>query len=407
MTKRKLEMPVDTRPAGGWSIVTIASALNVVGCAGFLILPALVQGAQQTLHMNDREVGVLSAVAMVGSVLSSLLATSWVRRLNWRAAARVALLGMLVSYGLSILFHQRLPFYLLQALAGFFAGSLYSLSLTILSDGEKPDRNFGIAIAAQVILQMSGLLLGPALLHRAGINSLLGLLAILSVLSLMLTVPLPTRGRAVSPIVKLNVLLRGSTTLALFGCFFYLMNATTFWTYIAIIAQRGGLGEQQIATGLAIGVTGGFVGALGASWVGTRIHRNWSLTIGAFTTIAAASMLIGPLPVVRFTLSCLLYNFAWNYSLTFQYAAVNDTNPSGHAVAMAPAFHTAGAAAGPAIAALMITPKDLAVVFWLVDAGVVASWTCFLIAARVGGRYTTVATSIPSSNTDLIQLKET
>src|SRR6185437_4909136 len=96
--------------------------------------------------------------------------------------ARLALVGMVASYGLSMVFHQRLPFYLMQALAGFFAASLYSLSLTILSDGEKPDRNFGIAIAAQVILQMSGLLLGPALLHFAGINSLLGLLGILSVL---------------------------------------------------------------------------------------------------------------------------------------------------------------------------------------------------------------------------------
>ncbi len=277
-----------------------------------------------------------------------------------------------------------MPFYLLQALAGFFAGSLYSLSLTILSDGENPDRNFGIAVAAQVILQMSGLLLGPALLHLAGINSLLGLLAILSVLSLPLTVPLPERGRVVPATMKLRVLLRGSTTLTLFGCFFYLMNATTFWTYIAIIAQRGGLGEQQIASGLAIGVSAGFLGALGASWVGTRIHRNWSLTIGALVTLAAASMLVGPLPIAKFASSCFLYNFAWNYSLTFQYAAVNATNPSGHAVAMAPAFHTAGAAAGPAIAALLITPTDLAVVFWLVGAGVVASWMCFLSATLVG-----------------------
>ena len=233
--------------------------MNVVGCAGFLILPALVQGAQQTLHMSDREVGVLSAVGMAGSVLSSLLAPSWVRRLNWRLGARLALVGMVASYGLSMVFHQRLPFYLMQALAGFFAASLYSLSLTILSDGENPDRNFGIAIAAQVILQMGGLLLGPALLHIAGINSLLGLLGILSVLSLLLTIPLPARGRAVPPTVELNVLLRGATTLALLGCFFYLMNATTFWTYIAIIAQRGGLGEQQIASGLSIGVSAGFL----------------------------------------------------------------------------------------------------------------------------------------------------
>ncbi len=100
---RGLEIPFAARPAVAWRIVGIASALNVVGCAGFLILPTLVQGAQQTLHMSDREVGALSAVGMAGSVLSSLLATSWVRRLSWRLAARLALLGMLASYGLSMI----------------------------------------------------------------------------------------------------------------------------------------------------------------------------------------------------------------------------------------------------------------------------------------------------------------
>src|SRR5579862_7012289 len=109
------EATIATRSGGTWKIVAIASALNVVGCAGFLILPMLVQGAQQTLHMNDREVGFLSAAGMAGSVVSSLLAASWVRRLNWRAAARLALLGMLASYVLSILLHARLPFYVLQA----------------------------------------------------------------------------------------------------------------------------------------------------------------------------------------------------------------------------------------------------------------------------------------------------
>ena len=83
------EATIATGIGGAWRIVAIASAMNVVGCAGFLILPALVQGAQQSLHMSDREVGVLSAVAMAGSVLSSLLAPSWVRRLNWRLGARL------------------------------------------------------------------------------------------------------------------------------------------------------------------------------------------------------------------------------------------------------------------------------------------------------------------------------
>jgi predicted MFS family arabinose efflux permease len=379
-------VPRSTPDTNSPGTIAATAILNVVGTAGFLVLPTVVEGAQLSLHMSDREVGVLSALGMAGGMVSAIVAKSWVRRMAWPVAARAALLGLIVTNIGCMLFHARLPFLALQGLAGFFAGSLYSLTLIVLSDSVNPDRNFGFAIAAQVVFQVIGLLAGETLLRLGGINSLLAIFAILDALSLLLLRYLPDRGRAVPATVTFRTLLRASTALALGGCFFYLLNAACYWTYIPIIAQRAGLGAQTIANSLAIGVSGGFFGALAASWFGTRYHRNWALAIGAILTVAAVGLLIGRFGVIEFTVSAALYNFAWNYSLAYQYAAVNATDSSGHSVALAPAFHTAGAAAGPAIAALLLTPQDISIVIWLMDIGALASLGCFLASTLAGHR---------------------
>lgn len=383
MSARVPRSKLDTNSPG---TIAATAILNVVGTAGFLVLPTIVEGAQLSLHMSDREVGVLSALGMAGGMVSAIVAKSWVRRMAWPVAARAALLGLIATNIGCMLFHARLPFLALQGLAGFFAGSLYSLTLIVLSDSVNPDRNFGFAIAAQVVFQVIGLLVGETLLRLGGINSLLAIFAILDALSLLLLRYLPDRGRAVPATVTFRTLLRASTTLALGGCFFYLLNAACYWTYIPIIAQRAGLGAQTIANSLAIGVSAGLFGALAASWLGTRYHRNWALAIAAFLTVAAVELLIGRFGVTQFTVSCALYNFAWNYSLAYQYAAVNATDSSGHSVALAPAFHTAGAAAGPAIAALLLTPHDIGIVIWLMDIGALASLGCFLASTLAGRR---------------------
>ncbi len=68
---------------------------------------------------------------MAGSAIGSVLGKYWVRRLDWRQAARIALLGTVAGNALSIVLHERLAFVALQFIAGLFAGSLYALTLTI------------------------------------------------------------------------------------------------------------------------------------------------------------------------------------------------------------------------------------------------------------------------------------
>ena len=84
--------------------IAAAVALSVIAMASFLVLPLLVDGAMQSLHYSDQQVGVLSSLVSVGVTVSAVVAGFWVRRVSWRLAASVALLGVLASAAVSMAF---------------------------------------------------------------------------------------------------------------------------------------------------------------------------------------------------------------------------------------------------------------------------------------------------------------
>ena len=349
--------------------------------ASFLVLPLLVDGAMQSLHYSDQQVGVLSSLVSVGVTVSAVVAGFWVRRVSWRLAASVALTGVLASAAVSMAFKNPWPFLTAQCLGGFFGGSLYSLALTVLADGSRPDRSFGFSVAAQVAFQVAGLLAGPSLLRFRGLDAVLGLFAALAITGLALVAALPPHGRVPDAAGATRRLLTLPVTFALAGCFLFFFNVNCYWTYIGPIGTAAGLSERTIANDLAVGVAVGIAGALLASWLGERHGRARPIGISALLIVAAVLMLPYASRSAAYLLSAGIYNFAWNLSLSFQYAAVNAVDDTGRGIAIAPAFHGGGAAAGPAVAAYLMRGSDYQVVYWLSSAAVLASFGAFALSA--------------------------
>ena len=79
-------------------------------------------------------------------------------------------------------------------------------------------------------------------------------------------------------------------------------------------------------------------------------------------------LLTGALHLTQYILSAVIYENAWNVSVTYQYSTVNAVDASRRGVALAPGFHNAGGTAGPAIAALFVSEHNHASVIWLVSA---------------------------------------
>jgi len=301
----------------------------------------------------------------------------------WRLnAASLALATLLAANLVSLWDHAPLPFLAAQCIAGFAGGALYSLALTVLSDGPQPDRNFGYSVAAQVSYQVTGLLLGPTLLQALGINGLLLLILAGNVLGLACIAPLPGADPRGLPRSGGARLFTPAMLLALGGCFLFYFNVGVYWTYIELIGRAAGHGAQEVADSLALGVGLGLPGALLAAWWGERRGRVLPLALGALLIVVSAALVLHRPALAQLSASAVLYNLAWNLSLAYQYAAVNALDRSGRAVAVTPAFAAGGIALGPAVAALLLDGRDYAGVLWLCAGAALASFLCFWISAR-------------------------
>lgn len=373
-TGRPAEVGSETR-----AMLIGITLLNVVALAGPLVLPLFNEGLQRSLHLSAAEIGEVTSLGMVSGMLSNLLSKYWVRRFSWPSVARVLLIGLILTDVLWFVCERAwIPLLAVQGLMGFLSGSLYSLTLAVIGDGRHADRMFGIIMAAQVAFQVAGLLAGPVILAHGAIDTLIGMFLVLNAASLLLTRLLPARGRSVVTSVPFISLMRLPIMLGMSGCIFFMLNVGAYWTYVELIGRHAGLSEVEVANGLVIGVSVGLLGGLAASWSAKRFNRNGLLAVGALLILGAVWLLLSPLSVAEFAISCAIYNFAWNFSLALNYSAINAIDSTGHVLPLTPAFHSAGAAAGPGIAALLVGPYGYDCVIWLAAGGAVLSVACFV-----------------------------
>ncbi len=373
-------LPSLAGPATGARSIVAGVTLSVVAIGTFLLMPHLLEAAVGDLHFSEREVGVISACNLGGTTLAAVAASLWVRRCSWRLAAALALLGLLSANIGSMLCHEFREFALLQGMVGLCGGSLYSLSLTVLSDARHPDRAFAYAVGAQTAYQVLGLIAGPFLIHHGGIVAILGLFASLSFIGALFVAWLPAQGRISGVAVGHGRLISAPVLVALAGCFFFYVNINCYWTYIERMGTVAGLSLDAISNSLAFSAVASMAAVVLAAWLGDRMGSLLPIAASAAATIVAVLMLAGTLHLAAYAVSAIIYGNAWNLSMTYQYSTVNSVDPSRRGVALAPAFHNAGGAAGPAIAALFVTEHDHASVIWIVCVSVVVSLVCFAMA---------------------------
>ena len=285
-----------------------------------------------------------------------------------------------------MLVHEFAAFVLLQGIAGFCGGSLYSLSLTVLSDGRRPDRYFAYAIGAQTVFQIFGLVAGPFLIHHGGVNAMLLVFIALCAVGLPLVKFVPAHGRTQRAALSGAPLLSRPVLLALAGCFLFYLNIGAYWTYIERIGTTAGIGLGAISNALAFSTAASMAGVFLATWLGGRRGLFMPIAVSAGAIVLSIALLTGSLQLTAYVASAVVYGVAWNVSVTYQYSTVNVVDRSRRGVALAPAFHNAGGAAGPAVAALFVTEQDHSGVLWLAGISVLVSAVCFLIALRLHAR---------------------
>ena len=274
--------------------------LAFLATAGFFyvnIMPALVDGLKVGLGFTNKQAGLVGSCNVYGAACGSFLIVFLVRRINWKSAAHLLLLGLIGMDLLSMLIKS--PFALMSArfLHGFIGGMLVGISFSIFARTTAPDRTFGVLLLVQVFAGGLGVMSLPLLVPRFGTNVLFATLILFSMTTLVMLqflpdypvkAPAPRTPGAAPDKLQLKPLL-----LALFSVFFFQAGNMGLFAFIIGLGEHRGLEVAFVSETLGI--------------------ANWFATLGAVLVIVISTRFGIFKPILGGMLLTLAGTYVFNY----------------------------------------------------------------------------------------------
>jgi len=112
------------------------------------IMPALVDGLIQARASQTARPGWWLQ-QVYGASLGALVAVFFVKRVNWRRASYVLLIGLISMDLLSMLVQAFLPLLAMRFVHGFIGGMLVGIGFSIIARTTQADRTFGYLLLVQ------------------------------------------------------------------------------------------------------------------------------------------------------------------------------------------------------------------------------------------------------------------
>ncbi|ABO25666.1 MFS transporter [Shewanella loihica] len=327
---------------GGFSLY--AGVKMSVASSVFLLLPIYFDVISRQFAEPVLALTYVVTIELVGFSLASICCFFW-QRMNFISERGVFLALALAHLG-SALCSAVEWFVVLRFAAGFFAGILIVRCFDTLSHDKLPDAAFGRAIAMQMLYSGLLFLLYPQLRLQGGFDGLLVLVA--GFCLLMVLLPVDTRAQQMP---KIKGVKTGKVFLytALFAILMIMLANVGAWSMLSVVATRIGISEIDQGVILATGTLFSLLGAVSASLLAKYGNRQRVITFGVLGQSIAIVLLFSTRdPLVYFVaVSCFM--FMWNFLLPFFMGVISEADPEGHAIRLAVAAQSIGAALAPAV----------------------------------------------------------
>jgi len=363
--------------------IAAAVALSCIGVFGVLAAPILANTLGASLELTADQIGLIIGAEIGGGALASLLATTWIHRVNWRLTALFAVAAVVVINVLSGLQTSANALTALRFLAGLLGqGTAFAVAIGIINSSGNHDRNFGFSIAAQVSTGVLTLLVLPSLGERFGVNGVLLPLAGLALLTLPLLIRVPTQHpQAGGPAPVGEGDSAGLAFVALAVLLIWCTGLGGVWTFLVSIGVAGGLEAATAGQALALSTTVGIAGALAASALAGRGGRILPVVAALLIQASAIGLLQGEMSFIRFAVTCAVFQVFWNFTGPYLMGTVTRCDQTGRISVLIPVAQTGGFALGPMIAGALMTEGSLAAANAVGAAGCLLALLLFVPAA--------------------------
>ena len=346
--------------------LTAACLMSTAGAIIYLIAPVLVGSAMDSLGLSSDEAGLLIAAYFGGYTVITVSAVLWLSRVNMRKTAWmssiVLVLGLLIATMQTTLTGSVVAMFV----AGTGAGMLYGIAITVIGQSDDPDRYFGFALAAQLLLGSGLLFAGPAWIGpNWGYDGIL-IATALFVLLMSLTDNWTPEAIAEGPVTAGGSRIQLPISMVLIGVAAVLVWFTGYsgvYAFIERIGVNGGLSGHQIGLVLSLTIITGISGAMSAAWLGDRIGKLVPHFIGAAGTGLTILLLSGQPELVRFSAAIVCLTFSLNFWLAYMLGGVGAIDTTGRFAVLTTAALGIGAMLGPSIGGALITETEFTPLF--------------------------------------------
>jgi len=358
-----------SQPATPVRVLSAVLAIHLIAPQTFGTQPFLVSLYADRLGFGADQAGMMAAAENGGMAAATLLLAFFGGRI---ARARgFVLAGLLIAGGnlLSILPHDPILFGLTRFLAGAGAGAGIALAYAVLAVTDRPDRNFGLALATLTLFGAGMFAALPVVAPLIGFGGLMAFFAAAGLLILPLSRLLPagsgaagTEPAAGSPA---SDSLSGASpaplppgafpaVLALGAMGAYFISLGGLWAYLFLIGTGNGLSEDQVGTALAVMNLFAIAGALCAGPAVTWLARHLAAAGAILAVAVPLAFLAAAREAVEFSVLLCVFAFFQNMSHPLLLGAMSHLDPTGKLVVRASALQMIGISLGPAFAAQLV-----------------------------------------------------
>jgi predicted MFS family arabinose efflux permease len=347
------------------------------------IMPALVDGLIEGLGFSNREAGLVGSANVYGAAAGAFTAVFIVKRINWRLAAVVLLIGLIAVDLLSMLLTSAPVLIGTRFVHGCIGGLLVGIGFAVMSRTTEVGRSFGYLLTIQFGLGGLGLIYLPPLVPAFGTKALFLSLISFSVVTLcMLPFLSDYPAREQKPGKEGSKGNRKLIALALLATFLFQAANMGIYAYAIGIGKHALLDTGFISNALGVAAWIAIIGSVLVILMSTRFGRLWPVGIAILLTAMSLWLLHfsdfkpGGWETSVYWWSNVLWGITWAFVISYLLGMCSEFDTTGQMAALGGFASKMGLASGPAVAALLVGDDNYGL---LINVSVVALIACLTV----------------------------
>ena len=334
-----------------YSIIATAGLFYVN--LGGAFLSAFVDG----LGVERDVAGYIVSANKYGAAFGALLATFFVKKLEWRLVLRILFFCLIVVDLISTQIKNPDTLILLRFLHGTIGGLSVGFGLSIIARTYNPDKIFGMLLVVQYSFGSIGIFAVPRMVEAFGNGAVFGALIIFTIMAISILPFVPNVAKSNKELPSSNIFnisIGKFLFLALVSLFLFQAANMGVADYAFELGKDIGLENNTISNILTIANIISISGGALVYLIGTKYGRTLPLIIGISTSAIFTFLLHYSDNVSIYFIANTFTGIAWGFTIPYILGLCSSFDTHGQMAALAGFISKMGLATGPLIGSLFI-----------------------------------------------------